>query len=106
MTEQQIQQRLLEAALLEEITFPEGIEERLTAALAPTRPQANYRLRTGAAAAIAAAIAIPAAMQMLRPAPTFTDTCLTTDEARAELQSALTAIRPQTTGADLMEFVN
>lgn len=107
MTEQEIQQRLLEAALLEDISFPEGLEERLTAALIPTRPHAEKKLaKVGAAAAVAAAIALPAAMGIMRPAPSFTDTCRNTAEAQAELQSALAAIGPQTGGGDLMEFVN
>lgn len=106
MTEQEIQQRLLEAALQEDILFPEGLEERLTAALSPARPHAGKKMaRIGAAAAVAAAIAVPATLDILRPAPSFTDTCMSTAEARAELQSALAAIGPQTGGGDLMEFV-
>lgn len=107
MTEQQIQQRLLEAALLEEIIFPENMEERLIAALRPASPLNRKRyIRIGAAAAVAAAVALPPAMEILRPAPSFTDTCHSAAEARAELQSAFTAIRPQTGGTDLMELVN
>lgn len=111
MTEEQIQERLLQAALTEDIVIPEGLEERLEASLqfSPREEERTMRTRSlrwvgYAAAVVAAAITIPIVVENRQP-PTFTDTCRNVEEARAELQSALATLQPSHASSDLLNLL-
>lgn len=121
MTEEQIQERLLQAALTEDIVIPEGLEERLEASLqfSPREEGRAMRIREKragamrrrqlrwvgyAAAVVAAAITIPIVVENRQP-PAFTDTCRNAEEARAELQSALATLQPSHASSDLLNLL-
>ena len=122
MTEEQIQERILQAALLEDIVIPEGLEERVAPLqLSPKgEGRAMRKLREKragamrkrqlrwvgyAAAVVAAAIAIPIVVENRQPQATFTDTCRNAEEARAELQSALATPQPSHASSDLLNLL-
>lgn len=125
MTDKQLTQRLLEAALIEDVAYPAGLEERLTASLDSKRtkvtpvastPAASKTIpvvRWASAAAVALLVVVSTAIGILSTSepsfanqPIFANTCSTPDEARAELQSALAMLQPTTNNGDLLNLLN
>lgn len=111
MTEEQIQERLLQAALTEVVVIPPNLETKLEASLQLSPKGGGRTMRTRnlrwvgyAAAVVAAAITIPIVVENRQP-PAFTDTCCNAEEARAELQSALATLQPSHASSDLLNLL-
>lgn len=118
MTEQEIQQRLLAAALMDEVAIPTGLEDRLKSVLKKTQTDGIAQTkqkplviplrragRAAAAATIVAAVAIPTAKQFEHADVRFTDTCQNAEEARHELQDALATIQLSPSSNELFNLV-
>lgn len=104
MTNKQLQQRLLEAALMEDIAIPAGLEIRMRQALPADMPS-RRPLYYGAAAVAALAIAVPVLIETSRHEMRYVDTCHSPEEAHAELQAALGVLQPTPASGDLLDLI-
>lgn len=92
MTENELRQRLLQAALAEPTEMPAGLEERLAARIAQERKRGSVPSiwRYVSAATIALLIALPILLHESRVV--YRDTCSSPEEAAMALQMALNEV--------------